>query len=449
MLQSGSSTACLRGTGPADASRSQFGPLCGLRADLARMRICIVTSYAAAAEPRGPRHAIAAKKAFPDAAVVFVDLAAAAQPRAADPPGLKASNIERRTLEFPTRGSDPARLAFRKAMTWLGRTGFASAGALHESVFGERTQGLTRALKKMPADIYIAHNIETLLPTMHAAKACGASVVFDCMEYYSDMGDSQHKVEAAAARRLEARCLPLCALVMASSDIMADALAEEYGIVRPLPAYNVPPKAFELPRRSGGGLNLYWRNTVVGFGQRGLDDMLEAMMLLPSDVRLFLQGRPPADNGAELAERIASLGLGGRINVLPPYASHEAVQQAALYDVGLCLERKGPRNHDLTVSNKMFDYHMAGLAVIATNLRGLANVVQKSGAGLLCEPGNPRSLADAVRQLHSSPARLKELQVNARTFAMAEANLEMEIEKIAGAMKTALDPDRGSGRLLQ
>lgn len=397
-----------------------------------------MTSYAAATEPRGPRHAIAAKKAFPDAAVVLVDLAASGGPRLAEPELLRSQSIERRTAEFPSRASGVTRLAARKLNTWLGHFAFARLGILCESVFGERTQGLTRALVDIPSDIYIAHNIETLLPAMQAAEWHGAAVVFDCMEFYSDMGDSQHPIEAAAARALESRYLQRCALVIASSDTMANALAAEYGIPRPLAAYNVPPTEQELPPRRGGGLNLYWRNSVIGFGQRGLEDALQALVILPRDVHLYLQGRQTPATAADLAARVKALGLHERVHVQPPYAPHQAVRMAAPYDVGLCLERKGPRNHDLTVSNKMFDYLMAALAVIATDLPALADVVHRSGAGIVCRPGDPVSLADAIMTLVVSPQRLGELQCKARQFALATGNMETEIAKIAAALKRAV-----------
>lgn len=401
-------------------------------------KICVVTSYAAATEPRGPRHAIAAKKAFPDAAVVFVDMAASGAPRAAEPELLRSQGIERRTIEFPSRASGLVRLAARKLKTRLGHAAFARLGILHESVFGERTQGLTRALCDIPSDIYIAHNIETLMPAMHAAERHGGAAVFDCMEFYSDMGEGQRATVAAAARALEARCLPRCALVIASSDRMADALAAEYGIPRPLAAYNVPPTEHELPARKGGGLNLYWRNSVIGFGQRGLEDALKALALLPGNVHLHLQGRQTPATAAELAARVEALGLRERVHVLPPYAPHEAVHMAALYDVGLCLEREGPRNHALTVSNKMFDYHMAALAVIATDMPALADVVRRSGGGIVCRPADPVSLADAIRALLASPQRIGELQCNARQFALGTGNIETEIAKIAAALKQAV-----------
>lgn len=406
-----------------------------MRLKIEPRRICVVTSYTAAAEPRAPRHAIAAKKAFPDASVLLLDLAASGLPRVAEPELLRSERIERRTVEFPSRASGVARLAARKLKTMLGHVAFDRLGIVHESAFGVRAQGLTRVLCDIPSDIYIAHNIETLLPAMRAAERHGAAVVFDCMEFYSDMGYGQHATEAAAAYALESQYLPRCALVFASSDTMADALAAEYGIRRPLAAYNVPPIERELPVRKGGGLNLYWRNSMIGFGERGLEDALQALVLLPGEVHLYLQGRQTPATAAELAARVGSLGLHERVHVLPPYAPHEAVRMAARYDVGLCLERKGPRNHDLTVSNKMFDYHMAALAVITTDLPALTDVVRRSGGGIVFRPSDPASLADAIQVLLNSPQRLGELQGKSRQFALAIGNIETEIAKVAAALK--------------
>ncbi len=407
-------------------------------------RVCVVTSYPAVAEPRAPRHVIAATMAFPTSEVVFVDMAPRGTTNPCDPELLKDRRLRRITVEFPTRKSGISKLLLRKVKAAISRVAFARFGVLGEGVFGTTTLGLTRLLKTIPADVYIAHNIETLLPVMRAAETWGAAVVFDCMEYYSDMGEGQQTIDTAAAHALQAKYLPQCALVLASSGLMAKALSEEYGIRLPLAAYNVPPAAAELPARKGGGVNLYWRNSVIGFGQRGLEDALEALTLLPSHVRLYLQGRQTPESSAALAARVRELELSGRVNLLPPYLPHEAVQCAAPYDIGLCLERKGPRNHDLTVSNKMFDYHMAGLAVIATDLPALADTLNRSGGGLLCKPGDPTSLASAIKRIMSSPEYLAEFQSSARRFALETGNLDAEIHKITDALRQAVHPQTGA-----
>jgi glycosyltransferase involved in cell wall biosynthesis len=409
------------------------------------MRICVVTSVGASVEPRGPRHALAAKLAFPEAEVSFVDTLPLGFEQT-DPAILSRAPIERETIRFPTRATAPLRLAVRRARTQAARALFRGTGRIDPALFGAVAQGTAAALRARRADVYVAHNIETLLPAWRAAHLTGARLAFDCMEYYADMGDAQSSVEAEASRRLQQALLPRCALVIASSDTLAETLVREHGVVEPLAAYNTPALSAQAPRAPGRSaqdpLRLYWRNGVVGFGQRGLEDILDALTLLPERVTLAVQGRLPLDGGAGLRAAVDKRGLGARVLVLPPYAPDRAVAEASAYDVGLCLERRGPRNHDLTVSNKMFDYHMAGLAVIATDLPALRRVIERSGGGVVAEPGSPQALAAAVRRLLEEPELLMRLRRAARRFAEAEANLDVELSRIVAAMRVAFAPPK-------
>lgn len=403
------------------------------------MKICIVT-YHGDVEPRGPRHALAARLAFPDAKVEFIHYRPTpASDKHTDVPVLRGHDIDVTPLYFPTRDAAFTQLAFRKAKARASQLLHATTGKITESFYGIRCQGLTRELLTRSANIYFAHNIETLLPAAHAAARHRAALMFDCMEYYSDMGSDGHPPHFShATRHLEASWLPRCALVVASSTVMAEFLAKEYSITRPVPSYNAAPRLEALPPKYGGGLNLYWRNYVLGFGPRGLDDALQALQFLPTTVRLFIQGLLPSDGGAVLKEKIDQLGLTERVTILPPHGPGDAVKTSAQYDIGLCLEHRTNRNHELTVSNKMFDYLMGGLAVVASDLPGLSSVIERSGGGLVFEPGNVTSLVSTINRLHQNPQLLAEFQNRARSFALAEGNREYEVERVALAMRTAL-----------
>lgn len=398
------------------------------------MRFCVVTSQPPGVEPRAPRHAIAAKQVFPRAEVLFIDCA----PRGAipiDPPDLRAAaGVIRQTLDFPSRAAAPLALTLNKLKVIGARLLMKYLGVITEPLFGERTIGLTRLLLDARADVYMAHNIEALLPAARAARRHGALLMFDCMEFYSDMGDSQTPEEARAARILEARWLPRCALVTASSEALSEILAERYAVTPPLPLYNTPRVEALPDRPPASGLRLYWRNSVIGFGQRGLDDAMLALTRLPEDVSLHLQGRLPMDGGQHLRDRVAALGLEGRVVIHPPYSPGEAVRQAAAHDVGLCLERRGPANHELTVSNKLFDYMMGGLAVVVADLPSLRAVVDRARAGLLFEPGAPDALAASIRRLYDDRALLASLAANARRFAEADGNIDVDMARFRQAL---------------
>ena len=395
------------------------------------VRVCVVTSLQAVQEPRAPRHA--AWLAGLGADVVFVDSA----PYGVERRPVKAlegfSNLTWLTHQYATRASRPLRLALDRALQRLQQFLFACTGKVSAGALSTRAFGLERMLRRIEADFYLAHNAETLWPAYCAAQARGARCMFDSMEFHSDMGDGQSPLERKLTRKMERFVLPKCALVLASSAQVATALAEEYGIALPLALDNVPPVEESLPPKPVQGLALYWRNAVVGLGQRGLDEALVALTQLPGDVTLHLQGRMPADGGTELKARIAALGLVSRVNFHPPYAPEDAVKNAARHNVGLCLERRGCRNHELTVSNKIFDYHMAGLAVIASDLPGLRQVMERSGGGMLFTPGSAEDLAAKIRQLHGEPALLEKLAANARAFALREGNREAERKKFVAA----------------
>jgi glycosyltransferase involved in cell wall biosynthesis len=402
-------------------------------------KICVVTSYPAAREPRAPKHVVAALEAIPAAEVCFVDMAAVDE-HLDDPQELRGLNrLERITLRVPTRKSAPVGWAYRKIKSFLASRLFALTKRATPAALSPRAVGLARSLKRIKADLYIAHNVDTLLPAAIAANANRARLIFDCMEFYADMGDSQSAIESEATTKIEAAILPHCDLVLATSESLAEALRDTYKIAKPLSLLNVPPITRTLPAKEDHrGLRLYWRNSVIGFGQRGLDDALVALTLLPDDVVLALQGRLPLDGGQALRSRIAKLRLTHRVTIHPPYSPGQAVAEAAMHDVGLCMERRGPANHEYTVSNKLFDYMMAGLAVIVPDLDGLARAVKYAEGGLIYQAGSPQSLAEQILALYRDPALLASFASASREYALTEGNVAHVMLKFKQALVTCV-----------
>lgn len=401
--------------------------------DRSRLRICVVTSNTCESEPRAPRHAAALAQMGPDWALSFVDCAPKGTARSCPEQFSGLPNLKYRTHYFVHRGRGAGRLLWHRLLQAASQVAYRSWNRVWPHVLSSRTVGLAATLRAEGAHLYLGHEIDTLLPIFTVARQTGALVAFDCMEYYSDTGASQSSLERAIIKTLEKELLPACVLLLSSSEELSDALAAEYGIERPLPLYNVPPLTTDIGGKVKGQFSLYWRNATLGLTQRGLDDALVAMTFLPDSVTLHVQGRVGSDGGRSLVSRIAELGISHRVHLHAPHAPTEAVRAAAKYHVGLCLERRGPRNHDLTVSNKMFDYMMAGLPVVAPDLPGLATVLRRSKGGLLYTPGSPRALADAIGDLHRDPSLHARLSQAARSFALSEGNLAYEMARFQNA----------------
>jgi glycosyltransferase involved in cell wall biosynthesis len=179
-----------------------------------------------------------------------------------------------------------------------------------------------------------------------------------------------------------------------------------------------------------GGLRLYWRNAVIAPGARGLQDAIAALALLPKDVVLSAQGNRSPDGERAVRAIAESRGVSSRVHLLEPHLPGAAVKAAAEHMVGLCLEREGPKNHDLTVSNKMFDYHMAGLAVIASDRPSLKAVLEESRGGLVYRSGDVGDLAAKIRALYDDRHLLASLAASARAFALSKGNAESEMRKL-------------------
>ena len=64
--------------------------------------------------------------------------------------------------------------------------------------------------------------------------------------------------------------------------------------------------------------------------------------------------------------------------------------------------------------NKLFEYTMAGLPVIASNYPDLGTFVTENHMGITCDPESPVSIADAVHVLLADPKLRNELASGAK-----------------------------------
>ena len=398
-------------------------------------KICVCTPYRADAEPRGPRHARAIAELSPEIEVVFVDCAPLGFIRIPTPVLGELSNITWITHSFPTKANGFLKLLYYKIRHKLAGIIHRITGKIMPELLSPLVIGLAKELQAIQADVYFPHNIELLLPAFQATQQ-GGLLMFDCMEFYSDMGEGQSRRFQQAVAALESKLLPQCILVTTSSPQVGTAYEKTYGIADTLSLYNCPGTVAELVPSPSPPLRLYWRNSVLGVSQRGLAEALDALIELPQEITLQLQGRLAQDGGQALREEIRQRGLGERVQIHAPHGPDAAVSAAAAHTIGLCLERDVNRNHELTVSNKMFDYMMAGLAVVASDLPGLREVIVNSQGGLLYEPGSASSLRDRILQLYHDPIQLERLRSSARSYSLREGNREFQMNLFKGRLRS-------------
>jgi glycosyltransferase involved in cell wall biosynthesis len=271
---------------------------------------------------------------------------------------------------------------------------------------------LEKLASSEPADWFIAHTQPALPAASAAARRWNAKLGFDCEDLLAETGDKF----CDANRLIERKYLRHCDYITATSDAMAGYLAATYNIPRPIVLYNVFPLALAervLPpgqRKPYAKLRLHWVSQTIG-PDRGLQDAFEACDGLGDQLEIHLRGQISEAHRSILLAEAERWGVTGCVNFHPVIDRDELFRSMADYDVGLALERPQNRNYSLTVTNKIFGYMLAGLAVAATETPGQREVMsQAPGAGFLYPAGDAKSLRAILEIWLGDRAKLREAQ---------------------------------------
>lgn len=298
-----------------------------------------------------------------------------------------------------------------------------------------RTGGLVRAAGRLGrADVVHANDLDTLPAGFLLARRFGARLVYDAHELYTEFDAPAPRLTQRLTLALERALARRADAVVTVSDGIARELESRLSLRRvPLVVVNAPHRE-ERPFQTfdGGPLRAVYQGR-LGPG-RDLDDLLEAASA--NGVELSL--RIPLADPRELRKSIAARGLDGRVRVLEPVPPEEVLDGLAGFEVGVLFDRPHSRNSELSFPNKLFEYLMAGLAVVAPRLESVGPLLEGERVGLTFEPGRPAELASTLERLASDRALLIELRMRARELALTRLNAEATAEVLAAAWEGAV-----------
>ena len=145
----------------------------------------------------------------------------------------------------------------------------------------------------------------------------------------------------------------------------------------------------------------------------GQDTIVEAVAQLRDDqpdLRLVLTGRGSAVEA--VLRQVKELGLDDVVSFHGWVGHNELNDLLHAADVGIVAQKASPYAH-LVHTNKMVDFWLFGMPVVASRLRATAALYGDDVIEYF-EPGDARDLARAIRRLHDDPARRAELVENGR-----------------------------------
>ncbi|MDX1420277.1 MAG: glycosyltransferase family 4 protein [Rubricoccaceae bacterium] len=251
-----------------------------------------------------------------------------------------------------------------------------------------------------PAGLYLASDLYTLPGLAEAARHHGARLAFDSRELYAALDSSAGRPWVRGVwRAVERRAIRRADAVFTVNRAIAERLSRAYGIPPPVVLHNAParqpvPATDRLRRAAGIGdgppIVLYQGGLRPG---RGLPALVDAVAAVPEAALVVI-----GDGPMEAALRRQAAPLGDRVRFLGFVGPDELPALTAGADLGTLLIEPLTESLRLALPNKLFEYLMAGVPVLAGPGPEVRRVVERYDVGLVADPADPGAVAAALRR---------------------------------------------------
>lgn len=285
------------------------------------------------------------------------------------------------------------------------------------------------------ADVLVSNDLDTLLANYMAKKfKRNTRLVYDSHEYFTEVPEltSRPKVQRVWLR-IEKWIFPKLNDVYTVNTSIADIYSAKYSknlhVVR-----NISPlwKGKELQSKQALGIPENIPLIILqGAGinvERGAEEAVEAMKTVNAVLMIVGDGDVVPDlkkyverEGKPLTDKVIFYGK-KPYDVMMNYTTYA--------DIGLTLDKPNSLNYKLSLPNKVFDYMHTNTAVVATEIKEVANVVRTHKIGVVLADFTVDTLSNTLNELLADAPRLREYQANCARAAQTE-NWEKETEILA------------------
>ncbi|WP_260444231.1 glycosyltransferase [Listeria rocourtiae] len=272
---------------------------------------------------------------------------------------------------------------------------------------------MVRAGCRQRYDIYHANDLNTLLQAVVCAKWLGRSkLIYDSHEVQTSRTGYNSPIYGIMERFL-LRFVDIC---IHENHTRAAYVEERYGFY-PEVVHNYPFKQekdtnllLDLHHQLGipneEPILLYQGGIQSG---RGLDRLIEAAPKIKlGTIVLIGDGRIKP----ELEKMVAERGLEKRVKFIGKVALDDLPSYTREAYLGFQLLNNTCFNHYSASSNKLFEYIMSGVPVIACDFPEISRVVKEYEVGITVNSHDPEAIAKAVNELVNDPEKRKNVHQN-------------------------------------
>ncbi len=268
-----------------------------------------------------------------------------------------------------------------------------------------------RNAEKNEVQVYHASDLYNFPAMAQAAKKYSGKLVYDARERYPYV--------AASANRpwvrwfwefMEGRWIKNADVVFTVSERIASHIAASYNIELPEVLFNVPAKRERVVS------NLLREELDVAEDQililhqgkmqkdRGCLLLARAMQHVEGATLVFLGDGPLKQ---AIQAEITTLGISDRVRFRDTVSPADLHAYTCSADIGVTLLEDTCLNHRYALPNKLFEYLMAGVPVLASDLPEMGRLVEKYDVGRIVYPSDPVEVAKVLQEMVDAPADRK------------------------------------------
>jgi len=263
------------------------------------------------------------------------------------------------------------------------------------------------------ADILVANDLDTLPANYLSAKLFGRKLVYDTHEYFCHVPElTKRPFVQKIWHRIEKLIFPKLKTVITVNNNIASLYSKEYNVnVHTIHNYPITNKG---PNKSKSELGIPTDKHVLIYQgalnkDRGLEELIYSMEKIENVVLLIIGGGDVENHLKEITSKLVLKEKVLFIGKLPFEKLHHYTANA---DIGIAIEKDTNLNYKYSLSNKLFDYIHAGLAILGSNIPETNKLVTKHSLGLIIENHETICISEVINKMLSDQKKLNSWKLN-------------------------------------
>lgn len=287
--------------------------------------------------------------------------------------------------------------------------------------------------------IFVANDLPMLPVARQLANACGARLVYDSHELYSEQEFSIW--EKRRWREIEAKYIGACDLIITVNESIATELERRYGLSGVKVIYNAERRQTTLPLTRyfhkvfclpdsqrvlllQGGLSAGRNLEVLVHAMRYVQNQSIVLVVLGDGLLLHT-----------LQKIVRQEALKERVYFHPAVPQKELLALTAAADAGVIPYQATCLNNHYCTPNKLFEFIAAGLPILATDLPEILRLVEGLQIGLVGDTSSSRKMAKLIDDFFSDEQRFANWRTKV-SIASQEVCWEREEKKLIEIYET-------------